>query len=421
MRYRQQSVQKHCTKFILSALYCALLNYTVWWCIQYTSLPFTVLHYMVVHLVHCTIHLSLHSFSLKMCHALIDLKKKKHSALHCTELYCTTLHGNVFVTLSCPLLYFTTWYWLQYTVLTSTVVVQYTTQQFIQCNVIHSTALLATLHGSALSVMYKAPLLCAQCNVVQLHHREVPLQSIWVVEDTPMYSTRKQTTVQHGTSLYSNHIYCNIEVQSAEYRQIRTRTHNSILANVKYSHRRFLTAWTIYSQQIQCRAVQYKTMQCTAMHSRVEAEQERSQLRAGMGLWSLAKESKRFNFSDNRQGQALRNSFLAKLGPGGTDSPHFCMGRDCRLWDTEVGMECLFSVCPSLSQRQSCPIQKTRRISSVQSILSLAPCCPRCSLVLYKSEEHQFCGALLTERTVCGMGSGKISRWLFPLSQFSEV
>ena len=46
---------------------------------------------------------------------------------------------------------------------------------------------------------------------------------------------------------------------------------------------------------------------------------------------------------------------------------------------------------------------KTRSRSAVQSILSLAPRCPRGSLVPYKSEEHQFCGALLTERTVCGM------------------
>ena len=46
---------------------------------------------------------------------------------------------------------------------------------------------------------------------------------------------------------------------------------------------------------------------------------------------------------------------------------------------------------------------KTRSRSAVRSILCLAPCCPRGSLGPYKSEEHQFCGALLTERTVCGM------------------
>ena len=47
---------------------------------------------------------------------------------------------------------------------------------------------------------------------------------------------------------------------------------------------------------------------------------------------------------------------------------------------------------------------KVRSRSAVQSILSLAPRCPRGSLVPYKSKEHQFCGAFLTERTVCGMG-----------------
>ena len=40
----------------------------------------------------------------------------------------------------------------------------------------------------------------------------------------------------------------------------------------------------------------------------------------------------------------------------------------------------------------------------MQFILGLAPRGPRGSLVPYKSEEHQFCGALLTERTVCVMG-----------------
>ena len=36
-------------------------------------------------------------------------------------------------------------------------------------------------------------------------------------------------------------------------------------------------------------------------------------------------------------------------------------------------------------------------------IICFSPRCPRGSLVPYKSEENQFCGALLTERTVCGM------------------
>ena len=48
---------------------------------------------------------------------------------------------------------------------------------------------------------------------------------------------------------------------------------------------------------------------------------------------------------------------------------------------------------------------KTRSKSAVQSILSLAPRHSRRSLVPYKSEEHQFYQALLTERTVCGMSN----------------
>ena len=39
----------------------------------------------------------------------------------------------------------------------------------------------------------------------------------------------------------------------------------------------------------------------------------------------------------------------------------------------------------------------------MQSTPSLAPSCPRGNLVPYQSEEHQFCGALLTQRTVCGV------------------
>ena len=42
-----------------------------------------------------------------------------------------------------------------------------------------------------------------------------------------------------------------------------------------------------------------------------------------------------------------------------------------------------------------------RSRSAVQSILCVAPRCPRRSLVPFKSDEHQFCGALLTERNVC--------------------
>ena len=43
---------------------------------------------------------------------------------------------------------------------------------------------------------------------------------------------------------------------------------------------------------------------------------------------------------------------------------------------------------------------KVRSRSVVQSILCIAPCCSRSSVVPYKSKEHHFCGALLTERTL---------------------
>ena len=50
--------------------------------------------------------------------------------------------------------------------------------------------------------------------------------------------------------------------------------------------------------------------------------------------------------------KASGHPFLAKLGPGGTGSLHFCIGQDC-LWDETCPLS-----CSSLSQRQSCPIQK---------------------------------------------------------------
>ena len=67
------------------------------------------------------------------------------------------------------------------------------------------------------------------------------------------------------------------------------------------------------------------------------------------------------------------------------------------------GMECLFSVLLLPVTEVVSSHTETRSRSAVQSILSLAPRCLRGSLVPYKSEEHQFCGALHTERTVCGM------------------
>ena len=130
---------------------------------------------------------------------------------------------------------------------------------------------------------------------------------------------------------------------------------------------------------------------------------------------------------------ALGHPFLAKLGPGGTDSPHFCMGRDC-LWDSEeqhrkwtAQLICSLFLCGTrlpLGQRgatqgMECNVYffdllltvpeavlshaKIRSRSAVKSNLSLSPCCPRGSLVRYKSEENHFCGALLTEGTVSGM------------------
>ena len=66
-------------------------------------------------------------------------------------------------------------------------------------------------------------------------------------------------------------------------------------------------------------------------------------------------------------------------------------------------MECLFSVLLLPVTEAVLSHTETRSRSAVQSILSLAPRCLRGSLVPYKSEEHPFCGARLTERTVCGM------------------
>ena len=80
------------------------------------------------------------------------------------------------------------------------------------------------------------------------------------------------------------------------------------------------------------------------------------------------------------------------------------MGRDC-LWDSEeqhkewneMYILCFSPCCP----RGSLFPYKARCRSAVQSFLCLAPRCPRGSLVPNKSEEHQFCGAVLAERTVC--------------------
>ena len=71
-------------------------------------------------------------------------------------------------------------------------------------------------------------------------------------------------------------------------------------------------------------------------------------------------------------------------------------------------LSCLFSVLLLNVPEAVSSHTKTRSRSAVQSIPSLAPCCPRGSLVPYQSEEHQFCGALLTEVTVCGMNQDRV-------------
>ena len=53
-------------------------------------------------------------------------------------------------------------------------------------------------------------------------------------------------------------------------------------------------------------------------------------------------------------------------------------------------MECIFSVLLLAVPEAVSSHTKTRSRSAVQSILSLAPRCPRGSLVPYKSDEHQF-------------------------------
>ena len=84
--------------------------------------------------------------------------------------------------------------------------------------------------------------------------------------------------------------------------------------------------------------------------------------------------------------QAWGHLVPAKLGPGGTDSPHFCMGQDC-LWDSEEqnGMECIFSVLLLAVPEAVLSHTKTRSRSAVQFILSLAPRCPRGSLVPFNT------------------------------------
>ena len=103
------------------------------------------------------------------------------------------------------------------------------------------------------------------------------------------------------------------------------------------------------------------------------------------------------------QNTLYRAPFLAKIGPGGTDSPHFCMGRDCH-WDSEEQHR-KWTAQPCFCMGQDClsDSKEQHREWNEIYILSLATRCPIGSLGPYKSEEHQFCTALLTERTVCRM------------------
>ena len=66
-------------------------------------------------------------------------------------------------------------------------------------------------------------------------------------------------------------------------------------------------------------------------------------------------------------------------------------------------LSCLISVLLLSVPEAVLSHTKMRSRSAVQSIPTLAPRCPIGNLVPYQREEHQFCGALLKERTVCGM------------------
>ena len=96
-------------------------------------------------------------------------------------------------------------------------------------------------------------------------------------------------------------------------------------------------------------------------------------------------------------------------------APHIGMGQDC-FWE-QRGATQRGSHVPYQSEEQiSCSVHslccsslfleavsshtKVRIRSAVQSILYVAPSSPRYSLVPYKSKEHHFCGALLTEKSV---------------------
>ena len=64
-----------CTAFHCTALYCAVLPVTSLHCtsLHCTAVKCTIQHWLFF-TVQCTIHLTLHSFSLKLCSATINLK-----------------------------------------------------------------------------------------------------------------------------------------------------------------------------------------------------------------------------------------------------------------------------------------------------------------------------------------------------------
>ena len=91
--------------------------------------------------------------------------------------------------------------------------------------------------------------------------------------------------------------------------------------------------------------------------------------------------------------------YLAKLGPDGTDSPRFCMGRDC-LWDSEepqkgeteqlICSSLLYGTRLPLGQRGATKCRSVEQISCSEHQF-WAPRCPRGSFVPYWIEEQISC------------------------------
>ena len=88
------------------------------------------------------------------------------------------------------------------------------------------------------------------------------------------------------------------------------------------------------------------------------------------------------------------HALLAKLGPGGTDSPRFRMGQDC-LWNSKEQNRKwtaqLFSA-PRFGMGRDCLWDSEEQHSWAKlSILCFSPRCPRGSLVPYQNEEQISC------------------------------